>query len=147
MKRLTAVALVLLAAAFPVLAQQMKAEDQVKYRRAAYNLLALNFGSLAAMADGKKAFNQAEAARNADFVAMLAPVPKGFFGAGTDKDTKARPEIWKNRPDFDAKMEKMNAEAAKFPEVVKTGDVAALKKQVGATGAACKACHDDYRSK
>ena len=139
---------VLALAAAPVLAQQaMKVEDQVKYRRAAYQLMSLNFGSLNAMATDRKPFNKEEAVRNAEFVAMLSTVPKDFFGPGTDKDTKAKPEIWTNRPDFDARMDKMRAEAAKLPAAVNAGDMAAFRKQVADTGAACKACHDEYRLK
>ena len=147
MKKSAIAVLVLAAAAIPVVAQQMKAEDQIKYRKSAYALMGLNFGSLNAMATDKKPFNKDEAARNAEFVALLSTVPKDYFGEGTDKDTKAKPEIWKNRPDFDSKMDKMRNEAAKLPAVVKTGDMAAFKKQVADTGAACKACHDDYRAK
>ena len=148
MKKSVLAALAVLAAvAVPVAAQQMKAENQVKYRRAAYQLMNLNFGNLDAMAENKKPFNKDEAARNAEFVALLATVPKGFFGEGTDKDTRAKPEIWKNRADFDAKMDKMTNEAAKLPAVVKTGDTAAFRKQVHDVAEACKACHDEYRAK
>ena len=147
MKRVAIAATVLAATAFTVQAQQVKPENQIKYRRAAYTLMNLNFGSLAAMAEDKKPFSKEEAARNADFVAMLSTVPKGFFGEGTDKDTKAKPEIWTNRADFDAKMDKMAGDAAKLPAVVRSGDMAAFKKQVGDVGAACKACHDDFRAK
>jgi len=147
MKKSAIAALVLAAAAIPVLAQQMKPENQIKYRRAAYQLMNLNFASLDAMVENKKPFNKDEAARNAEFVALLSSVPKDFFGEGTDKDTKAKPEIWTHRADFDSKMDKMRSEAAKLPAVVKTGDMAALKKQVEDTGAACKACHDEYRIK
>ena len=147
MKNPRAALLLLAAVSIPASAQQMKVEDQIKYRRAAYNIMALNFGSLAAMAQDKKPFNKEEAARNAQFVSMLSTVPKGFFGAGTDKDTKAKPEIWTNRADFDAKMDKMTGEAAKLPGAVGAGDMAAFKKQVSDTAAACKACHDDYRAK
>jgi cytochrome c556 len=140
-------ALVVAAYAFPAFAQQMKVEDQIKYRRSAYALMGLNFGSLNAMVTDKKPFNKDEAARNAEFVALLSTVPKDFFGEGTDKDTKAKPEIWKNRADFDSKMDKMRAEAARLPAAVKAGDMAALRKQVADTGAACKACHDEYRLK
>ena len=146
-KKTAAAAIVLAATAFVAQAQQTKVEDQVKYRRAAYQLMSLNFGSLGAMAQDKKPFNKDEAARNAEFVALLSTVPKGFFGEGTDKDTKAKPEIWSNRADFDAKMDKMQAEAAKLPAAVKGGDTAAFKKQVADTGAACKACHDEFRLK
>ena len=147
MKKFAITALALAAAAIPVLAQQMKAEDQVKYRRAAYQLMNLNFGSLNAMATDKKPFNKDEAEKNAEFVAMLSNVPKDFFGEGTDKDTKAKPEIWTHRADFDSKMDKMVSEAQKLPAVVRAGDMAAFKKQVGDVGAACKACHDDFRAK
>jgi cytochrome c556 len=146
--RKSAIAAVILAAtAVAVQAQQVKLEDQVKYRRAAYTLMSLNFGSLGAMAQDKKPFNKDEAIRNADFVAMLCTVPRQYFGEGTDKDTKAKPEIWTNRADFDAKMDKMVGEAQKLPAVVRAGDMGAFKKQVGDVGAACKACHDDYRLK
>jgi cytochrome c556 len=147
-KSITVAALALaLAVAVPAIAQQMKAESQVKYRRAAYQLMNLNFDSLEAMAENKKPFNRDEAARNAEFVALLATVPKGFFGEGTDKDTRAKPEIWKNRADFDSKMDRMTGEAAKLPAVVKTGDLAAFRKQVNDVAEACKACHDEYRAK
>ena len=127
---------------------QTKPEDHIKQRQSAYAVLGYNFSNLAAMAQDKKPYNKDEAIRNADFVAMLATVPKGFFGEGSDHGhTRAKPEIWKNRSDFDTKMEKMTQEAAKLPQVARTGDLGALKKQVSETGGACKACHDDYRFK
>ena len=147
MKKSAIAALVLAAAAVPVIAQQMKAENQIKYRQAAYSLMNLNFANLEAMAENKKPFNKDEAARNAEFVALLSTVPKGFFGEGTEKDTRAKPEIWKNRADFDTKMDKMVMEANKLPTVVKAGDAGAFKKQVQEVGEACKACHDEYRAK
>ena len=128
-------------------AQQVKPENQIKLRKSAYALMNYNFGSLAAMAEDKKPYNRDEAIRNADMIAMLADVPKGFFGEGTDKgETRAKPEIWQKRADFDAKMDKMIIEARKLPQAVRT-DLAALRKAVGDAGDACQACHDDYRNK
>lgn len=135
------------ATAPPAFAQQVKPENQIKLRKSAYALMNHNFGSLAAMAEGKKPYNKDEAARNADMIAMLSDVPKGFFGEGTDKgETKAKPEIWQKRADFDAKMDKMITEAKKLPQAART-DLAAVNKAVGDVGDACKACHDDYRAK
>ena len=139
------VVLLLMSAAF---AQQPKPEDQIKLRKSAYALMNYNFSSLENMVREKKPYNKDEAVRNADFVAMLSTVPKAFFGEGTDKgETRAKPEIWTHRADFDAKMDKMNTEAAKLPQVARSGDLAALRKQVEETDHACKACHDDYRQK
>lgn len=147
MKKSALAVLVVAATALPAWTQQVKLENQIRYRKAAYTLMNLNFSNLDAMASDKKPFNKEEAARNAEFVALLSTVPKNYFGEGTDKDTKAKPEIWQNRADFDAKMDKMTTEAAKTPAVVRSGDVAAFKKHVADLGAACKSCHDDYRAK
>ena len=147
MKKSAIAALVLAATALSAAAQQIKPESQIKLRKSAYALMNYNFGSLAAMAEDKKPYDKDVAGRNADMIAMLSDVPKGFFGEGTDKgETKAKPEIWQKRSDFDAKMDKMIAEAKKLPQAVRT-DLAALRKAVGDAGDACKACHDDYRAK
>lgn len=127
-------------------AAQAKPEDIIKQRKSAYAIMGYNFGSLGAMAQDKKPFNKDEAARNAQMVAAVADYPKGFFADGTDKgETKAKPEIWQKRADFDQKMDKMVTEAKKLPQSV--GDPASLKKAVSDVGATCKACHDDYRAK
>jgi cytochrome c556 len=147
MKKSAIAALALLAAAAPALSQNVKPENQIKFRRAAYTIMNLNFSSLDAMVENKKPFNKDEAIRNADIVSLLSSIPKSYFGEGTDKDTRAKPEIWKNRADFDSKMDKMISEAGKLPAVARSGDAAALKKQVNDVGEACKACHDEYRVK
>jgi cytochrome c556 len=148
MQKITVAALVLASTALAAAAQQPKPEDEIKLRKSAYALMGYNYASLSDMAREKKPYNKDEAIRNADFVALLSTVPKTFFAPGTDKgETKAKPDIWANKADFDKKMEHMMAETAKLPQVARTGDLAALKKQVQETGAACKACHDDYRAK
>jgi cytochrome c556 len=147
-KFLVAATLGLAATAFTAHAQ-MKPEDAIKQRRSGYAVIGFNFSSLGAMAQDKKPYNKEEAIRNAELVAALADYPKNFFLPGTDKgaDTKAKPEIWQKRADFDKKMDEMITEAKKLPQVARNGDLAALKKAVGDTGGKCKACHDDYRAK
>jgi cytochrome c556 len=151
MKKL-AIAAAFTVAATALLAQAQQApkpEDHLKWRKASYSLMGLHFGSLAAMAQDKKPYNKEEAIRDADFVALLATEPRGHFGEGTEKleGSKAKPENWQKRQDFDQKMDKMVSETAKLPQVARNGDLAALKKAVADTGGACKACHDDYRAK
>jgi cytochrome c556 len=129
-------------------AQQPKPEDQIKIRKAAYTLMNYNLGLLDAMASGKRPLNRDEAVRAAELLAQLATVPKGFFAEGTGGgETRAKPEIWTNRADFDAKMDKMVSEAGKLPQAARSGDAAVLKKAVHDADAACGACHDDYRVK
>jgi len=147
MQKITVAAIVLASTALAAVAQQPKPEDEIKLRKAAYALVGYNFASLGAMAQEKKPYNKDEAIKNADFVAHLSTVPKAFFSeASKQGDTKAKPELWASKADFDKKMENMNTEAAKLPQAARA-DLAALKKQVADTGATCKACHDDYRAK
>ena len=130
------------------IAQTVKPEDQIELRQAAYTLMGYSFGGIAGMAQGKRPYSKDDAVRLADLLAQVAQVPKNFFGEGTDKgDTRAKPEIWAKRADFDDKMSKMLAEVAKLPAVTRTGDLDALKVQAKATGATCGACHDDFRIK
>jgi cytochrome c556 len=127
---------------------QMKPEDAIKLRQSAMKLIGYNFGSIGAMVNDKKPYNKDEAIRNASRVDALSTQPFEFFIVGTDKgETKAKAEIWKDGDKFKAAAEKMQGEVAKLAQVARTGDLAALKAQVGTTGGACKACHDDFREK
>lgn len=127
---------------------QMKPEDAIKLRQSAMKLISYNFGSIGAMVNDKKPYDKDEAIRNATRVEVLSAQPFEFFIAGTDKgETKARPDIWKDQAKFKAAADKMQSEVAKLVQVARTGDMAALKAQVGTTGGACKACHDDFREK
>lgn len=142
---------VLLAASFAMssaVAQSPKPEDQIKLRKAAYALMGYSFGGIAGMAEGKRPYSKDAAIRYADLLVQVSTVPRNFFGEGTDKgETRAKPEIWTHRDDFDEKMEKMVNEVAKLPAVTRTGDMDALKAAAKSTSDACGACHDDYRVK
>lgn len=125
-----------------------KPEDSIKYRRGVYAVIGWNFGSMAAMVKGKKPYNAEEFARNAEIVAFMSKLPlEGFTPGSEEGDTKAKPEIWLNMEDFEAKLKKMQQEVAALAKVAKTGNFDAAKEQLGEAGEACKACHDKYRNK
>jgi cytochrome c556 len=149
MKRGIAVALLGIAGVVSFSAQaQMKPEDAIKLRQSAMKLIGYNFGSIGAMVNDKKPYNKDEAIRNATHLDGLVSQPWEFFVAGSDKgETKAKGEIWKEADKFKAAGEKLQAEMGKLAQVAKGGDLAALKTQFGATGQACKGCHDNYREK
>lgn len=135
-----------LGAALPAAAQFAKPEDAVKYRKAAFTVMAAHFGRVAAMANGRIPFDAKAAASNAEIATMMSKLPYAGFVEGSDKgDTKAKPEIWSERAKFDASATKMQDEMVKFNAAAKTGDQAAIKTAVGAVGQACKGCHDTYR--
>lgn len=143
----TAAALATVGVAF---AQGSPADKAIKYRQGVYGIMGWNFGPMAAMVKGEKPYDKEAFARHAKNVAAVGPMALEGFGPGTDKgaaETKAKPEIWTKMDDFKSKMTKMNDEATKLAAISQTGTLDEIKKQFGATGATCKACHDDYKNK
>lgn len=128
---------------------QAKPEDVIKYRQGVYKIMGWNFGPMAAMAKGEKPYDKDAFARHAANVEFVSKLALEGFAPGSDKgtETKAKPEIWTKMDDFKSKMTKMNEETTKLAAIAKSANFDDIKKQLGATGASCKACHDDYRNK
>ena len=145
-----AVAAALVALATPASAQFAKPEDAIKYRQGALTVMATHFGRIGAMVNGRVPFDAKVAAENAEIVANMAKLPWAAFGPGTEKGaipSRAKPEIWAEQAKFKDLSEKMMAETTKLAAAAKTGNADALKTAFGATGASCKACHDNYQAK
>ena len=135
-----------LALSLPAAAQFAKPEDAIKYRKAAFTVMAAHFGRVAAMAQGKAPFDAKAAADNIEVATAMSKLPFVAFIEGTDKgETRAKPEIWKEMDKVKAAATKMQDEMAKLNVAAKGGNFDAIKAAVGETGKACKACHDDYR--
>ena len=144
---LVCAAVVGLATALPAAAQFQKPEDAVKYRKAAFTVMATHFGRIGAMANGRVPFNGPAAAANADIVAFMANLPFAGFVEGTAGTEKGAPlaKVWTERAKFDAAAKKMVEESAKLAAAAKANNLDQLKAAFGATAASCKACHDDFR--
>ena len=128
---------------------QTKPEKSIEYRQGVYKVIGWNFGPMAGMMKGEIAYDKEAFAKRAANVAQMAPLAIEGFGPGADKGAKtdAKAEIWTKMDDFKTKMTKFTDESAKLAAVSKTGSFDDIKKQFGATGATCKACHDDYKQK
>lgn len=74
-----------------------------------------------------------------------------WFPAGTGPEsgvkTEALAKIWEDQPGFQAAAQRLVDEAAKLSDIATGEDLAAIGAQVGATGGACKNCHDQFRMK
>lgn len=120
------------------------------YRQSWFAMLAVNFGPMVSMVKGEIPWNEQQMAGSADQLAALTTldVMRGF-SAGSDKGTtRAKPEIWENKADFQARMDDLDQAVDALQVVAQQGtDRKAIAAQVGATGKACKACHDEYKSK
>ena len=136
-----------LATALPAAAQFQKPEDAVKYRHAAYTVMATHFGRIGAMVQGKVPFDGAAAAANADIVVVMSKLPFTAFVEGTGGTEKGnpKPNVWTERAKFDEAAKKMQDEAVKLAAAAKSNNLEVLKPAFGEVGKACKACHDNFR--
>ncbi len=132
----------------PAAAQFAKPEDAVKYRKAAFTVMATHFGRIGAMAAGRAPFDAAAASANADIVAVVSKLPYAGFVEGTHGTEKGSPKasIWSERAKFDEGAKKMQDAVANLASVAKGGNLDQLKAAFGAAGETCKACHDAYRN-
>lgn len=130
----------------PAMAQFQKPEDAVKYRKAAFTVMAAHFGRLGAMANDKMPFDAKVAAENAEIVESMSKLPWAGFGPGTDKgETRAKPEIWTDAAKFKKGSEDMMTAVAQLNAAAKTGNLDNIKKAFGESAKTCKACHDAFR--
>jgi cytochrome c556 len=143
-------ATVLLAAAFsaPAQAQFAKPEDAVKYRQSALSLMSNHMGRINAQLKSPQPNMQAIQG-SAALVETLSKMPWEAFVPGTENigNTKVLPVAFKEIDKVKGLAEKLQGETTKLAAVSKGGDAKAIQAQFGAVGAACKACHDDYRAK
>jgi len=139
-------ALLSAATALPAAAQFAKPEDAIKYRKGAFTVMAVHFGRVAAMANGKIPFDAKVAADSAEIATFMSKLPYAGFIEGSDKgETRAEPKIWAEMDKFKAAAAKMQEEMAKLNVAAKSGNLDAIKVAAGETGKSCKACHDNYR--
>lgn len=136
-----------LLAALPAAAQFQKPEDAVKYRKAAFTVMAAHFGRIGAMAQGRVPFDGAAAAANAEIVADLSRLPFAGFVEGTSGTEKGQPKanVWSERAKFDAEAKKLQDETAKLLTAARANNLDQLKAAFGATAGTCKSCHDNFR--
>ena len=127
---------------------QAKPEVLVKQRQSAMTLQGKYFGPLGGMAQGKVPYDAVVVARNAGYLDALSKMPwDGFTPDTKDQKTRALPAVYTDTAKFKEAQDRFQSEVAKLVAVSKSGDEAAVKAQIGATGKACGGCHESFREK
>ena len=118
------------------------------YRQSYFALLAANFGPMVGTIKGEIPWDQVKMENWANDLAALSTldIMRGFVDGSDKGTTRAKPEIWQDKPDFSSKMDALHKELASLQQVTASGDREAIAKQVGAAGKACKTCHDEYKA-
>ena len=140
------------AAPFAAVAEDSPQDIALEARQGYFQMLGANMGTLAGMAKGDVAYDEAQAVLAATNINALSRyvVPMHFIDGTSNADladkTEALPAIWTDRAGFEEKFADLQKAADGIPEAVKGGQDK-VGPVVQALGAACKACHDTYRAK
>ena len=97
--------------------------------------------------DSAKAGNLPAVASNADVMANNAKQIPALFpeGSMTDK-SKAKPEIWQKKAEFDASAKKMETESIKLRDTARSGTATATNEMLKDFGRnTCGSCHTPFR--
>jgi cytochrome c556 len=131
-----------------VLAQDMRPDRAIKYRQGIMQAQGWQMGVLSQIAKGEIPYNKDQAVRAATFVNELVKMSwEGYVPVSDTGNTKAKPEIWKDKAKFDKLAQEVQAETPKLVAAANSGDVAQLRTAIGAVGKVCNNCHDEFRSK
>lgn len=119
------------------------------YRQSWFAMIGANFGPMVAMIKGEMPWDERQMAANADQLAALTTldVMRGFADGADKGTTRAKPEIWENKEDFQKKLDDLKVAAEQLKVAANGTDRKAIGAQIGAVGKTCKACHDEYKSK
>lgn len=147
--RFSLVVLLSAALSLPAIAHIERSEPLQSLRQSYFAIVGMTFGPMGDMVKGDIEWNGEQfAAWASDLAAVSSVTVERGFAPGSDKGkTRARPEIWDNKADFEEKLGNFRMQAAKLAEVATTGDRQAIAGQFRQTGGACKACHDNYKSR
>jgi cytochrome c556 len=127
------------------------ARQAIENRKAIYTLIGNNFKPLGAVLKGGP-YDAATVQKSiARLVFLSGLVDDSFPDVSNvgEPDTKAKPDIWTNRADFDKKLKEFQTHLIALQVLNDTDKDATEAFKTAATAAAqdCKGCHDTYRAK
>ena len=128
-------------------AQFAKAEDAVKYRQSAFQLISSHFGRMQPVMKGQAPYDAAAIKANVALLKTLSVLPWAGFVEGSQAGTTAKSEIWSDAAGFKAAQAKFEGAVDKLSVAANSGDLDKVRVAFGDVGASCKACHDSYKQK
>jgi len=126
------------------------AERAIDYRQAMFTVIGGNFGPIGGMQQGRAPFNGTEALKRAQRVAALSGfLEDAFPDISKEGDTRAKPEIWADRAEFDKLVKDFNTHTAALAATLAKDSKSeeAFKTAATAVAGDCKGCHDKFRTK
>jgi cytochrome c556 len=128
------------------------ARAAVEERRAVFKLIGSNFRPLGALLKEDGKYDAADATKRIErevFLAGLLPEVFPEISNVGEPDSKAKPEVWSNKAEFDQALKKFKADLAAL-KTVNDRDQSlsdAFKTALGTVAQDCKSCHDNFKLK
>lgn len=124
-----------------------QAPNLIEIRQTGMDLAAGDFAGINALIAAKGDIKPAEPRAKA--IARWAGVVPTLFPKGTETggNTKAKAEVFSDPAGFQKAAMNLGTAATKLAETLKGGDLEMAAVDAKALGAACGACHNDYRAK
>ncbi|MEJ0034475.1 MAG: cytochrome c [Gammaproteobacteria bacterium] len=128
------------------------AKRAVDERKAIFTLIGGNFRPIGEQLQGRVSLDSSQARKRAERLAFLAALASDAFSDVSnvgDPATRAKPEIWSNRAQFDQVVADFVKHSQALAQVVATQAPGsdAFKAAAGAVAQDCKSCHDNFRAK
>ena len=127
-------------------------KEAVETRRSAYNLIGKSFKPIGGILKGEVQYDAVDVEKLVERIVFLTDFIDGTFPDDSklgEPATKAKPELWANKADFEKRLKEFKANALALQAVVEKDQSAsqAFKDAAGKVAQDCKGCHDNYKLK
>ena len=145
LKNITLLSLLSISYLLPQAAADTDVKGTIQYRHNYMNAISGHTGAIRRLKDGRFTaeghlqMHTEALARLARDIALLFPE-----GTGAGK-TDAKPEIWEDWSDFEARAAESRQAAQALLDAVQSGDAGAIDTRFGELTQTCKACHRPFR--
>lgn len=125
---------------------QDRAAQQTKLRQSVFTVVGAQVTQMGAMASGRVPYDAAAFQLAAERTAFMATIAPDVFAAGSAAgNSKAKPDIWRNKADFDTLMADFGNKSAALAQAARSGSLETVRPAFAAATGTCKACHDKYK--
>lgn len=131
-------------------ASDSSAAAAIEKRQKILKALEANMKPLALIARGRAPADKAVMVKHSNAIASYAKQVGPAFKTNTTSssiENDAKPSIWTNKADFDAKAAKFVAASNALSSASASGDASKFRSALVTVGQTCKDCHQSYRDK
>jgi cytochrome c556 len=129
---------------FAVLCSALAQDNPIKERQAIMKKNGEATKLVSGMLKGETPYDAAAAAEAMNGISGVMDKFVTLFPEGSAEGSDAKPEIWQDKADFDAKAQTVKEAAAKAAEAA-PGGKDSFQAAFGNVGQGCKGCHEKYR--